>query len=325
MKKVVGKLYYSYQYGGLYFIWLRFWDRISGKKAADGYIYGKSKETPPEKYGEELVKIYGLRTGKKLNLKNPITFNEKIQWLKLYDTNGLKTKLADKWLVREWVKEKIGEEYLIPLLGVWDNFDDIKMEELPESFVLKANHGSGCNIIVKNKNNVDWKEVRDKFHYWMKMNYAFCVGFEMQYLNIRPRIIAEQYVENEGGGLSDYKIHCAHGKPLYIQTMRERNHENHIAKEGIYDMNWELQPFICNHIRDKKLMERPVCLDDMLKIATVLSEGFSYVRVDLYVLDNGEIRFGEMTFTPDCGFGQWDPPEADKKMGEKIILSQKRV
>lgn len=297
--------------------------KLFDSRHAMEFLYRKTKETPPEKYKEELIKIYGLRTGEKLHLGNPRTFNEKIQWLKLYDTTPLKTRLADKYLVREWVKEKIGEQYLIPLLGVWDNFNDICVEDLPERFVLKANHGCGCNIVVKNKMEVNWKEVKEKFDYWMSLNYAFLAGFEMQYLNIQPRIIAEQYMENTGGGLTDYKIYCFQGQPLYIQTMRDRKPGKHIAKIGIYNIEWELQPFILNNVQDEKVMDKPVCLEEMLQVAKILSEGFAFVRVDLYVLDNGEIKFGEMTFTPASGFGRWSPPAADRIMGEKICLPQK--
>lgn len=324
MKKGISKLFYSYAYGGLYFVWLRIMDKILGKKDAGDFLYRKSKETDSEKYGEELVKIYGLKTGRKLNLDNPVTFNEKIQWLKLYDATPIKTELADKYLVRRWIEEKIGEQYLIPLLGVWNNFEDIDISELPESFVLKTNHGSGCNAIVKDKKETDWKETKEKFNYWMSLNFAFLGGFEMQYLNIRPKIIAEQYIENEGGNLYDYKIHCFGGKPEYIQVIGDRDLKTHRAQEAFYDTEWILQPFTYTYPRYGIGRKKPDKLQEMLWIAGILSKGFVYVRVDLYELDNGDIKFGEMTFTPASGMDSWSPPGTDWMLGGKINLSEKK-
>lgn len=277
-----------------------------------------------EQYEEELSKIYAMRTGTKLSISKPYTFNEKIQWLKLYDTTPLKTILADKYLVRAWIKGKIGEQYLVPILGVWDRFEEINLKELPDSFVLKANHGSGWNVVVKDKSKVDWEAVRKKFDCWLSVNFAFLAGFEMQYKDIPPKIIAEEYIENEDGNLYDYKIYCFQGKPEYIHLIGNRNFDTHCAKEAFYDVNWVLQPFICGiYSRYDESIQRPSNLNEILRVAEILSEGFSYVRVDMYELSNGEIKFGEMTFTPGSGFYQWNPPEMDKVLGEKIRLPSK--
>jgi hypothetical protein len=275
----------------------------------------------PDIYIDELKNWYELQIGKTLNLENPQTFNEKIQWMKLYDNNLLKTRITDKYLVRDWIKEQIGEEYLTPLLGVWDSFDEIDFDKLPDQFVLKANHGCGWNIIVKNKSTFDKSDAKKKFDIWMKTNYAFCCGFELQYRNIQPKIVAEQYLENEGGDLYDYKIWCFNGKPQYIMFLAERNTE---LKMAFYDTSWNLLPFVYSHPRYEKLVPRPDNLDKMITLAIKLCQDFSHVRVDFYRLDGGTIKFGEMTFSSYSGICKWDPSEYDLKLGQMIDLEYKR-
>lgn len=321
MKQNFYRLYYLLKLGGWYYVWVGIADKILGHEKARNFLYRKTQKMNPDKYETELTKIYSLKIGKRLNLKNPVTFTEKLQWLKLNDATPLKTTLTDKYLVREWISEKIGAQYLIPILGVWDSFDEIDLSALPKSFVLKTNHGSGWNVIIKDKSNVDWNKVREKFNNWLSLNFAFIAGFQMQYLNITPKIIAEEYIENGNGNLYDYKIHCFDGKPKYIQLMGDRNPNDGSAKQAFYNTDWELQPFTHSKFTPYKTeMERPINLDKMLKAAETLSEGFPYVRVDLYELDNGEIKFGEMTFTPRSGFFQWLPPETDTLWGEKLKL-----
>ncbi len=322
MKIVINKLYYSFRIGGPYYIGLRITDKIFRSDKAKRFLYLKSSEQKAEEIENFLIKIYGSKTGKKLNFRELYTFNEKMQWLKLYDNIALKTTLTDKYLVRAWIKEKIGERYLIPLLGVWRTFEEIDIDKLPKSFVLKANHGSGWNVIIKNKEKEDWTKVREKFNEWINLNFAFMVGFEMQYFNIEPRIIAEEYIENGNNNLFDYKIHCFGGKPEYIHVIGDRNFETHCAKEAFYNREWVLQPFITGaYSRYDSIKEKPVHLEEMLQIAEKLSEGFIYVRVDLYELDDEKIKFGEMTFTPYSGFYEWEPSETDKVLGEKIKLN----
>ena len=245
--------------------------------------------------------MFYIINGCHLNLDDPQTFNEKIQWLKLYDATPLKTRLSDKYLVRDWVKEKIGEEYLIPLLGVWDCFDDIDFSSLPDKFVLKCNHGSGMNIVVKNKSKFDKEKAKCKIDKWMKTNYAFAAGFEMQYEKIVPKIIAEEYIQQFNDNLMDYKIHTFNGIPKIIQVIGDRNIEAHKAKIAHFNTKWELQKVMHHAYGNyEKLPEKPENFEKMLEIAAKLAEGFQYVRVDLYNL-SGKILFGEMTFTPASG------------------------
>lgn len=266
-----------------------------------------------------LKRWFKKRTGKNLNLNNPQTYNEKIQWLKLYDNSPLKTKLSDKYLVREWVKEQIGEEYLIPLLGVWDNFDDIDFDKLPEKFVLKANHGSHWNIIVKDKSKFDKIGAKKKFDKWMKRNYAV-KSLELQYKDIEPKIIAEKYMEDSKGELNDYKILCFNGKPEYVWIDCGR-YSNHTR--NIYDLSWNLQPFTIQFPTSQIKIEKPEHLDKMTELAKKLCRDFAHVRVDFYCI-NGKIYFGEMTFTSGSGIEKFIPEKYDFELGNKLILPEKK-
>ena len=236
---------------------------------------------------------------------NPETFNEKIQWMKVHDVNPLKTRLADKYLVREWIKEQIGEEYLIPLVGgPWKSADEIDFESLPNQFALKANHGSGMNLIVKDKSKLDIPQARSLCNIWLHTIYG-CIGMETQYLHMPPVIIAEQYMEDESGGLTDYKIHCFNGEPKIIQVIGNRDFGDHTAKEAFFDLSWKRINLMYHSYEDYEDAPEPSAhLKEMIDIATRLSKEFTYVRVDLYEA-NGRVFFGEMTFTPASGMGKW--------------------
>lgn len=236
-------------------------------------------------------------TKRKLDLHNPQTFNDKIQWSKLYDSTPIKTRLADKYAVREWVKEKIGEEYLIPLLGVYDRFEDINFNTLPDRFVIKCNHGSGYNIIVKDKKQLDLKRTQKQLNQWMHENFAFKGGFELHYLPIKPKIIIEKYMEDETGELRDYKFFCFNGKPEFVWVDSQR-YVHH--KRNLYDLNWNLLPFKFNVFDNFPSIPKPACLPQLIDLAGVLSTDFNMVRVDFYVIDN-HIFFGEFTFTSGSG------------------------
>lgn len=269
----------------------------------------KYNETQRREYISEL---YMKRVGHELNWDNPQAYTEKMQIEKLRPTVQ-KTKLADKYLVREWVKEKIGEDYLIPLLGVWDSFDDICFEDLPNQFALKTNHGCHTNIIVKDKANFDKKSARYKFNQWMKTDYAYTNGFEMHYSGIPRKILAEKYIEDDMGELQDYKFLCFNGNPCFCWVDCGRYSGNHTRT--IFDMDWNIQPWTCNgFVVSPEPVEKPKNFDKMVEIATILSEGFSHVRIDLYNVE-GTIYFGEMTFSSASGFGIIDPEEYDYVLG----------
>ena len=270
-----------------------------------------------EEYPLMLKIWYKMKTGKDLNLEHPRTFNEKIQWLKLYDRDPLRTQLTDKYLVRDYIKDKIGEEYLIPLLGVWDKFDDINFDELPNKFVLKCNHGSGWNLVVQDKFQLDISKAKSKFDRWMAANFAFN-GLQMQYENIVPKIIAEQYIENQTGDLWDYKFWCFDGKVENIMFLSNR--KQHLCKNN-FDRNWNPQKFTSSkYPGSNQVIEKPSNLDEMIDLSENLSKGFNFVRIDLYRLNDASIKFGEFTFTPLNGIYTWNPEEMDDYFGALIKL-----
>ncbi len=272
-------------------------------------------------YKQELCDWYLRLKKENLNLDNPQTFNEKIQWLKLYNSTPEKTLLADKYLVRNWVAEKIGKKYLIPILGVYDSFDEIDFDKLPNQFVIKCNHGCGYNIIIKDKSKIDLSAVKIKLDKWMNENFAFRAGCELHYLNIPPKIIIEKYIENKqsvGGDLYDYKFWCFNGRVHYIQFLSERNTDG--LKMAFYDKNWKKQDFVYSYPLDTKTIERPDNLDEMIELAEKLSAGFNHVRVDFYRMDDGTIYFGEMTFTSASGTCKWNDESINHYFGKLIEL-----
>lgn len=264
---------------------------------------------------------YKWRTGEKLNLSNPKSFNEKIQWLKLYDRNPMYTILADKYHVREYVSKTIGDQYLIPLIGVYDNVDDIPWDKLPTKFVLKCNHASGTNIICKDKSKLNIRDSTKKLKKWMKMNY-YWRGREWAYKNIKAKIICEKYMVDESGvELKDYKIFCFHGEPKLIQVDYNR-FVNH--KRNLYDTSWNYIDASIEYPNDSTVhIKKPDKLEEMLELARRLSAGFPHVRVDFYSIA-GKIYFGEMTFYPESGYGKFNPKELEFQMGTWMSIYQKR-
>lgn len=261
--------------------------------------------------------VYRLRLGRWPNLRNPKTFTEKIQWMRLHDTDSRKIRLADKYLVREWVSEKIGDKYLVPLLGVWDSFDEIDFSELPRQFALKANHGSGYNLIVSDKSELDLGVTRRLCNGWLKQNYGR-ENLEPQYSAIPPKLVAEEFLENGGHGLDDYKVHCFNGEPMFIQHMVGRSDKQ--VKMCFYNTKWEKMSFTYSKYPTyQKGVTAPKTLTELLEVSKVLADGFNYVRVDFYVLDDGTLKFGEMTFTPASGIMKWEPEGTDLKLGEMIL------
>ncbi len=277
------------------------------------------------KFKEDVIKEqFKKRLGYELNLDNPKTFNEKIQWLKLYYNDPLMTKCADKYLVREFIKDIIGEEYLIPLIGVWDRPEDIDFNMLPNQFVLKVNWGSGQNIIVKDKSILNIKDTINQLKEWMKIqNNNYYSSFEWQYKNIKPKIICEKYIEQLDGQLYDYKVFCFNGVPKYIQVNVDLVFNN---KGVIYDCNWIKQDFLAGSTAYKKYngdIIKPHCFDNMLALATVISSYFINVRVDFYIINNN-IFLGELTFTHQNGMGKFEPIEWDYKFGELLELPKNK-
>lgn len=298
---------------------------FSYKKSSKKYntIYGRRFDGLTEKEMRYCLEYQFKRWADySLNLDNPQTFNEKLQWLKLNYHNPLMTKCADKVAVRDYIKEKIGEEYLIPCLGIWDNPDDIDFNKLPNQFVLKVNWGSGQNVIVKDKSKLNIKEVREKLHNWMKpQNNHYFHAFEWSYKDIQPKIIAEKYIEQMDGKLLDYKFFCFNGEPKYCQIDADRFTKH---TRCFYDMQFQKQDFkLIYATYDGKIL-LPQKFSEMQKAAKILSKGFPYVRVDFFIIGN-TIYVGEITFYPEAGYGKFDPLEWDKKLGDLLVLPSKDV
>ncbi len=295
------------------------------------YFNINEKDLKEEDYTEYLKYKYKLETKKNLNIKNPKLYSEKIQWLKIFDNPELKTIYTDKIEVRNFIKDKIGEEYLKPIFGIWNNFDDINFNILPDSFFLKSNHGSGMYNLIKNKKEIiesvnKKEELKEKFDRWLKINYAFKSGLELQYKNILPKIFAEKIISEKNGLVKEYQIYCFNGKPQYINLLsffinKEKKHHHTIVACGMYDKNWNKQNFDFYSIQNFKV-EKPKNLIKMIEIAENLSNQFKFVRVDLVDINNN-VFFSELTFSPYSGFVNIKPYKYEKILGDLIEIKQK--
>lgn len=265
--------------------------------------------------------LYYRMLKKNLNLKQPKTFNEKLQWLKLYDRRPIYTKMVDKFAVREYIKQWIGEEYLIPLVGVWDSVEEIDFDSLPNQFVLKTTHDSGGVRICKDKKTFDFDEAKSFLNSRLKLNYYY-IGREWPYKNVKPRIIAEEYINNSKGDLPDYKFMCFNSKVKYIFTCSDRNNEEGL-KVTFFDLDWNVLPFERHYPRSTKEIQKPNNFDKMIKFAEILSENISFLRVDFYEVDN-QLFFGELTFYPGSGFEEFEPEIWDRKLGDLLNLPDKK-
>lgn len=269
------------------------------------------------------VKLYfRLKMKRKLNLNNPQTLNEKLQWLKFNYRKPLFTFVSDKYAVRKYVTEKVGKKYLIPLLGKYDNFTQINFDSLPEKFIIKCNHDSGGYYVCKDKEKLDIKNARKKIEKHIKRNFYY-VGREWQYKNIKPCILIEKLMLDEGNELpEDYKITCFNGKIDNIMVCKDR-----FSKEGVkfyfFDKDWN---FLRYNYGDEKLpknfsLKKPQKLEEMVRVAEKLAEDFIYARIDLYNI-KGEIYFGEITLSPNSGFDTDITYNTDKILGEKLQINE---
>lgn len=258
--------------------------------------------------------------GYSFDLKNPVTFNEKLQWLKLNNRNPLYTTLVDKYAVKPYIAKLIGDQHIIATLGVWKSFDEIDFEKLPNQFVLKCTHDSGSYVICRNKSKLNVAEARKKLAGALKTNYYYS-GREWPYKDVPPQIIAEQYIEDRNGALVDYKFSCFNGYVDCVMVCLDRHLND--TKFYFFDKDWNLKRL---NVRGKNApadftIPKPPCMDEMFEMAAKLSKDIPFVRVDLFECD-GKIYFGEMTFYPDSGFDANLLPETDKYFGHLIDLSK---
>ena len=279
------------------------------------------ERVPAEARERELKLWFKLRTGRDLDLKHPKTFNEKIQWLKLYDVSPLKTRLADKFEVREWIREKIGEKYLTPLIGVYDTFDEIDFDRLPDKFVLKTTHGSGYNIVVKDKSRFDKADAKKKFDDWLSRKFEYQAGFEMHYAGMKPRIIAEEFLDIDESGIYEWQAFCFNGEAKFFLVIVGGAHDSTPGKRFYYSPKWEKLPFTS---LARELPEGAIpCPDNFAELAECvkkLCDGFLHVRVDFYRLRDGNWKFGEMTFSTASGLWAVYPEEYDRVVGDMLTL-----
>lgn len=266
--------------------------------------------------------IYWCNFNKKLNLDNPQTFNEKLQWLKLYDRKEIYSKMVDKYEVKKIIENSIGSEYVIPTYGVYQNFDEINFEELPSSFVIKCTHFGGNKgvVVVPDKSKINIKKIRKEINVVMKKN-LFYSGREWPYKNVKPRIIVEKYVSDKSGILNDFKLQTFNGKVAYSFVCTNRALGN--VKYTFFDKNKKFIPVMqCGAKNDLENAKLPNNYEKFVELAERLAKNLPEVRVDFYDVD-GKIYFGELTFFDSSGFGKFEPEEWDYKFGQMLKLPKK--
>lgn len=256
--------------------------------------------------------------GYEIDLDNPKTFNEKLQWLKLYDRNCAYTQMVDKFLVKEYVAEKLGKEYIIPSIGVWNSIEEIDFGSLPSSFVLKCTHDSGGLVLCKDKSRLDIKSAKRKLQKSLDTNY-YEIWREWPYKDVVPRIIAEEYI---GDNPIDYKIHCFNGEPQFILVCSNRNTVTGL-NEDFFDVEWRhLDIKRPDHLNSKTPIEKPNNLGLMLELSRTLARTIPFCRIDFYE-KNKKVLFGEITFFPSGGFAKFEPQKWDLIFGNMLMLPEK--
>ena len=289
------------------------------------YCFYRAKWEIKKRLGLDFDKDYAKAayvsfSGRHLNLRSPKRFNEKLQWIKLYYRRRIMTELADKYAVREWIKEKIGEEYLIPLLGVYNSFDEIDFDKLPNEFVIKCNHDCDSVVICNNKATFDIQKAKEKIDACMARNYYYFAR-EWVYKDIQPKVIIESLLKDDSKDkIYDYKFFCFNGEPKIVYVSL-----NDVIIDGKYAINYYDMDFNQLTIRHMKhpsssiVVKKPFHFKKMIKLANILSKDFPFVRVDFYEVNN-RIFFGEMTFYPTGGFNELCPDEWNDILGSWLKL-----
>lgn len=270
---------------------------------------------PDDKY---LRLRYRLKMKKKLNLENPLRFSEKLQWLKLNNRKPEYSAMVDKYAAKQYAAKKIGEGYIVKTLGVWDCFDDIDFDTLPDQFVLKCTQDSGGLVICPDKKKLDKEEANRKLSGSLRVNY-YLRGREWPYKDVVPKIIAEEYLENDASkGLYDYKVWCFNGRAEYVQFISGRLGND--VYEGFYNRDWVLQDFSYHNKKMHEPIPKPDKLEELLYLSEQLSKDIPFARIDFYILPDNSIRFGEITFYPMGGMERFHPNEMDDSLGKMISL-----
>lgn len=271
-----------------------------------------------------LKKKFRIMVGEPLNLEDPQTFNEKLQWLKLYNRRPEYSRMVDKYEVKEYVAQQIGAEYIIPNLGVWDRFEDIDFDALPDRFVLKCTHDSGGLVICKDKSKLDREAARIKLERSLATNF-YLLGREWPYKNVKPRIMAEAYMEDTTlGELRDYKFFTFGGKCKALYIVSSRYEEGVEIRFNFFDSQFNPLDIFNDHPNASKPIEKPQCYDLMVELAEKLAQGIPHVRVDFYEVD-GKVYFGEMTFFHNSGFSHFQPEKWEYTFGSWLELPKEKI
>ncbi|MBW3069366.1 MULTISPECIES: ATP-grasp fold amidoligase family protein [unclassified Actinomyces] len=285
-------------------------------------IYRHNCALPLRRYRAELERWYLLSTGHRCNLDDPRTVGEKIQWLKLYDSTPLKGRLADKFLMREWAAQRVGSEYLVPLLGVWERAEQIDFAALPRAFVLKATHGTRWNIVVPDARKLDTVAARRRLAAWLRTRAAMTGGFELHYEYCQPRVICEPLLRDDSGGLRDYKVMTFNGKVQFIVCVSGRFTPTPSIRTYLPD--WSRAPFhYGGDPGPAQSLEKPAGLAQMLEIASAIGGDFALARVDFYEVE-GRVYLGEITFTDSNGLTWFAPKRYNVELGDRIVLPDKK-
>lgn len=301
------------------------WMKIAGRHPIWTFRYVMERSMDKRMDDETFLRfIYEFKFEKPLNLVEPKGFNEKLQWLKLYDRKPVYTTMVDKYAVKSFVADKIGEEYVIPTYGVWDHFDDIDFNLLPDQFVLKCTHDSGGLVIVRDKKELDKDMAREKIEACLKRNYYY-QGREWPYRDVKPRVIAEKYMEDgkpeaSDKSLNDYKVLCFHGVPKLIEVHQGRRTAEHY--QDFYDTDWTKTSIQQEGEKNSPHnLPKPNNIDKMLRLSKLLSEGISHLRVDWYSVD-GRLYFGELTFYDSSGLCRFKDERDELEIGSWIELEK---
>lgn len=286
-------------------------------KNSPRYTYQYRGLLPESNRAEVVAAMHNQWCGVYPNIEKPKTYNEIIMHDVLVP-DPMRSRLADKYEVREWIKQEIGEEYLVPLIGVWDNVEDIPFDKLPKKYALKANHGSGW-VIVNNGNGVNINLSKIKLYDWLNTDFAYAC-YEMQYHDMIPKIICEEYIQNTDD-LYDYKLFYFNHKVEFLYVSGGLGGDHSLAKMIFVDLNWNITPYQRADFKRfsiEEIPEKPEALEKIMMLSEKMSKVFNQVRIDWYVLNNGDIKFGEMTFSSCAGHAKWTPIEYDAVLGKKI-------
>ena len=266
--------------------------------------------------------LYRIIMGRKLNLKNPKEYNEKLQWLKLNDRKPEYSTMVDKYEVRGYIEDLLGDKYLIPCLGIYDSVDDIDIDALPDRFVLKCTHDSGSVEICKDKSSFDIEGARHRLSQAMKRNY-YATYREWPYKYVKPRVIAEGYLEGDEGDLKDYKVMCFNGEAKIIEVHENRFVEGKVHTQTFYDREWNIVPLTqIETVTVDRPGERPRQLDEILRLSELIAKNMYHARIEWYI-EGDKIYFGEITFFDGSGFESFSTPEMERMLGDMINLPEK--